>query len=99
MCIRDSGHADLTAYFFLGPLENEIVGESLQASPFAVGQGTVFRVMIDMRAAAARAGYRVGRFIWVQTAVDLADACSLDIQLQGWRTVSYTHLEWYQPPS
>lgn len=58
-------HSDLSAYAFLAPVEDKIVGEGLQAGAFAVRKGPIFRPVIDVRASAAGSGDRIGRALGV----------------------------------
>lgn len=63
-------------------MENEIIGERLEASPFAVREGTGLFPMIDMRSAAAGARDGVRRFRGIQPTVNLADSRAMHLKLE-----------------
>lgn len=76
------GHADLLANRFLAAAEDEVIREGLQASPFSIRKRAGFLPVIDVRAAPARAGDRVGGLGGIKTTIDLREACSLDVEAE-----------------
>lgn len=93
--IAGDGHANLTTDFFTSPLEDEIIWKGLQAGTLTVRKGTVLLIMIDMRAASARAGNSIRRFIGIESSINLTYACTLDIQTQfRWQVCCKGILPW-----
>lgn len=91
--VARNGHADLLAHALLRAAEHEVVREGLKTSAFTIRQCTVFGPVIDVRAAATRAGDGVCRLLGVKSTVNLGKTCAFHVEAKlGWEQASFFSL-------
>ena len=79
---RRNRHTDLFADTLLAPCEKIAVWKGLKPRPFSIRQGAGFSIMVDVCSTAAGTRHSVGRLVWIETLVNLADFSALDMKLQ-----------------